>query len=68
MTYRQILFLKQGLGMSTVEIVRRFPEYGRRISVAALSELSAEQLQCLLSEDTPLLGEVLACKAQLTEE
>ncbi|MBI4230289.1 MAG: hypothetical protein HY608_05575 [Planctomycetes bacterium] len=68
MTYRQILFLKQTLGMPTVEIARRFPEDGRRISVAALSELSPEHLRSLLSGDPPLLGEVLACKAQLTEE
>jgi hypothetical protein len=50
MTYREIFELKYTQGISTSELVRRFPADVKRISEVALLEVSDEMLRQVISE------------------
>ena len=50
MTYREIFHLKYNQGISTSELVKRFPGDIKRISEVALLEVSDEMLRQVISE------------------
>lgn len=50
MTYRKIFDMKYNQGISTSELVKRFPEDVKRISEVALLEVSDEMLRQVISE------------------
>ncbi len=50
MTYREIFELKYTQGISTSELVKRFPADVKRISEVALLEVSDEMLRQVISE------------------
>ncbi len=50
MTYREIFDLKYNQGISTSELVKRFPDEVKRISEVALLEVSEDMLRQVISE------------------
>ena len=50
MTYREIFNMKYSQGISTSELVKRFPGDIKRISEVALLEVSDEMLRQVISE------------------
>ena len=50
MTYREIFNMKYNQGISTSELVKRFPGDIKRISEVALLEVSDEMLRQVISE------------------
>ena len=50
MTYREIFDLKYNQGVSTYELVKRFPDEVQRISEVALLEIPEDTLREVISE------------------
>ena len=55
MTYRELVELKFGQGISTYELWRKFPEEVRRVSEVALLELPEAKLKEIIREERALL-------------
>ena len=51
MTYQKLFYLKFKKGLSTYELVRRFPSEVARVSEVALLEVPEETLKAIINED-----------------
>lgn len=68
MTYRQISFLRRKLGLGVNELMRKFPQYKREISVTEWSFRTEREIERLSRRDPGLYREVVACRASLQDE
>ena len=68
MTYRQISFLRRRLGLGLNDLMRKFPQYRREISVTEWSFRGERQLSRLSKQDRRLYEEVMACRQSLLDE
>lgn len=51
MTYQKLLYLKYKIGISTYELVQRFPEQIDRVSEIAMLDIPEETLKEILKEE-----------------
>lgn len=51
MTYQKLLYLKYKIGVSTYELVQRFPEQIDRVSEIAMLDIPEETLREILKEE-----------------
>ena len=68
MTYRQILYLRRKLGLGAEELIRKFPQHRREISITEWSFRGERQLKQLSRRDRKLYAEVVACRQSLLDE
>ena len=68
MTYRQISFLRRRLGLGLNDLMRKFPQYRREISVTEWSFKPERQIRRLMRRDPGLYAEVVACRQSLIDE
>ncbi len=66
MTYEELYDLKYKRGISTYELVRRFPDETRRISEVALLEIPEETLKQIIAEQE-MLRHLLSLKKRCGE-
>lgn len=67
MTYRKLAYLKYHKGMSTQELMKRFPREIQRVTEVALVELSPNTLQEIVKEKA-VLHRLMALKKMVSEE
>lgn len=68
MTYRQISFLRRRLGFGVNELMRKFPQYRREISVTEWSRKPDREIRRLSRRDPKLYAEVIACRDSLIDD